>query len=278
MEVNCGVCGASERRPVRRIRGLWIEQCLHCGLLYTNPRYLWDYQFSIIPVAQKLAIYERHYWPKRRASVDRFWGQAEVFRQTSRLLDVGCGFGFFPNEARAHGWDAIGLEVAADEAAWGRNHFNLPIVSSLEDKILGRQSFDIITLWDVIEHIVDVHALLLRCMKLLRPGGLLFLRTPNADGLLIKPRWWSAAYLFSYWQLVYPANPIEHIYHFTPTVLSKTLQEHNFTIRTIETEQDWQERILVGRNLLVGVLRRFLMWIAWKTRLPYEMVVWAEKK
>lgn len=275
--VKCGICGAIESRRLHEIRGLQIVQCTRCNLLYTNPRSMWDYRNSTIPLEKKLAIYERDYWPKRQVSAKRFWGVAETFRQNGRLLDIGCGFGFFLSEAHMCGWSVTGVEVSVEEASWGRDRFNLPIVSSLEDRSLDRQGFDVITLWDVIEHIADVRPLLHRCRELLRPGGGLFLRTPNADGLLIKPDWWSWVYLQFYWQLVYPANPIEHVYHFTPSVLEILLEQNGFKVRSIQTNQDWDERVLVGRNHLVTLARTILMWIAWKNHLPYEIGMWAEK-
>lgn len=275
--VNCGICGASESEPIHQIRGFQIVRCVRCGCIYTNPRHVWDYSRSGITLPGKLSMYQQYYWPKRKASADRFWKGAENFRQTGSLLEVGCGFGFFLNEARLHGWSVTGVEIAQDEAAWGRDHFELSIVSVLDDMQLHEQQFDVVVLWDVIEHIPDVIPVLKRCYKLIRPGGVLVLKTPNADGLRMQPAWWSWVYLQFYWQLIYPANPLEHVYHFTPSLLSKTLQEHNFNVLKIDTEQSWQERIVVGRNLLVKLTRFLLMWIAWRLHLPYEMIVWAEK-
>ena len=277
VQVNCGLCGSEGNHLVRRVRGFRIVQCSRCGCVYTNPRVVWEYTQSSIQLSEKLSVHQQEYWPKRKLSAESFWARAASYRQTGYYLEIGCGFGFLLNEARARGWKAVGMEVAQDEAEWGRQNFNLDIVSSLQHEHLKPGQFDVITLWDVIEHIPDVHGLLQDCCRLLRPGGLLFLKTPNGDGLILQSKWWSRTYLSLYWQLVYPANPLEHIYHFTPPILSKTLQEHNFTIRTIEAEQDWQERILVGRNSLVRWMRYGLMWIAWKANLPYEMSISSEK-
>jgi 2-polyprenyl-3-methyl-5-hydroxy-6-metoxy-1,4-benzoquinol methylase len=170
-----------------------------------------------------------------------------------------------------------GIEIAQDEAAWGQEQFNLNIVPTIEDLTLVGRQFDIITLWDVIEHVPDVHFLLQHCFNLLHPGGVLVLKTPNADGLLIKPAWWSWAYLQLYWLMVYPAIPHQHIYHFTPTVMKYILQDDGFAVRSVETWQNWNERIMVGHNWATTLLRILLMRIAWKTHLPYEMTIWAQK-
>lgn len=277
-EVACGLCGAQDGQLVRRVRGFRIVRCGRCGCLYTNPRGVWSYTSQQATLTERLQTYERDYWPKRRLSAEPFWSRAERFRLTGRLLEIGCGFGFLLNEARRQGWDVLGLELAEDEAAWGREQFGLEIASSLEDNRLKAGQFDIIALWDVIEHIPDVDSLLAACHSLLRPGGLLFLKTPDGRGLTLRPTWWSWTYLPLYWQLVYPANPIEHIYHFTPDVFAAFLQKHGFDVVLLETEQTWEERILVGRNRAVLWIRRGLMRVAWRARLPYEMSVWAKER
>lgn len=277
MTVNCGICGSTNSEFLRQIRGLKIVQCKDCGCIYTNPRRVWNYDDSDIPLQEKLSIYQQHYWPKRKVSANRFWNESEKYRRSGTLLEVGCGFGHFINESRLHGWSVTGVEIAHDEASWGREHFNLNIIHSIDDAQLDGLQFDIITLWDVIEHVPDVLNLVHRCFDLLRPGGVLFIKTPNADGLVLKPTWWSSAYLSLYWQLVYPANPNQHIYHFTPAIMKKLLYEIGFVNSSLETYQDWNERILVGRNPLVTLVRKLLMWISWKTHLPYEMTIWAKK-
>jgi 2-polyprenyl-3-methyl-5-hydroxy-6-metoxy-1,4-benzoquinol methylase len=226
---------------------------------------------------EKLSVYQQHYWPKRKVSANRFLEVSENYRQSGTLLEVGCGFGFFLNEARLHGWSVTGVEIAHDEAAWGREHFNLNIIPTIDDAQFDGRQFDIITLWDVIEHVPDIPSLLHHCFNLLRPGGTLVLKTPNADGLMVKPSWWSWVYLPLYWQLVYPANPDQHIHHFTLVVMKNILQDYGFVVQSVEIQQNWNERILVGRNRVVTLVRTLLMWIAWKTHLPYEMTVRAQK-
>jgi SAM-dependent methyltransferase len=133
-------------------------------------------------------------------------------------------------------------------------------------------------LWDVIEHISHTENLLQKCAQLLRPGGLLFIKTPNADALLLRKSWSSWPLLELYWQLVYPANPKEHIYHFTPDFLITLLNQNNYQIREFDSWQNWDERVVVGRDLITMLVRRVLMFITWKIKLPYEMTILAENK
>ncbi|MCU0726292.1 MAG: class I SAM-dependent methyltransferase [Planctomycetes bacterium] len=116
----------------------------------------------------------------------------EPWRRTGRLLDVGCGSGFFVAEARAAGFEAEGTEVsaAAVEFAWGRG---LPVhLGTLSRAGLPAGTFDVITLFEVVEHLPDPGGLVAEAAALLRPGGLLYLTTPNYGGLtrrLLGPAW-----------------------------------------------------------------------------------------
>lgn len=214
--------------------------------------------------------------PARRRSAAKFWKRLENYRQTNKLLDVGSSYGFFLDEARRQGWQVVGMELALDQAAWAREHLGLPVVEDLESRELEPHSFDVLTLWDVIEHVEDPHSFLKRCHTLIRPGGVVLLKTPNAEGLLQRGPWWLRPYLALYWQLVYPANPMQHLYHFTPQVIERVLQESGFSVTETNVNEDWSERIIEGRNMLVTAVRYPLMWIAWRLNLPFEVVMLAE--
>jgi SAM-dependent methyltransferase len=274
--VNCAFCGGKEHIRLHVIRGLNIVQCPRCSLIYTNPRMVWEYITPADKFEAELDIYQRHYWPARRQSALKFWERLSQYRQTGKLLDVGCAYGFFLDEARRYGWQVVGLEPDLGQAAWARRHLGLPVLADLESQELEPHSFDVLTLWDVIEHIEDPHSFLKRCHTLIRPGGVLLLKTPNAEGLMKRGPWWLRPYLTLYWQLVYPANPLQHLYHFTPQIIDRLLQETGFSVIGTDVREDWGERTIEGKNMLVAAARYPLMWIAWRLNLPYEVVVLAE--
>lgn len=100
------------------------------------------------------------------------------------ILDVGCASGLFLSMAADAGWQVTGVEPSeilyreALERLAGRGTV-LPL--SLEESNLGEQQFDAITLWDVLEHVVDPSETMKRCQSLLKPGGCLFLNVPDLD-------------------------------------------------------------------------------------------------
>ncbi len=116
-----------------------------------------------------------------------------------RLLDVGCAAGFFLAEARAH-YEVQGVELSAWSSAYARERFGLRVVSgTLHDARLPAEHFDLVTLWDVIEHVPDPLPLLAEAARVMKPGARLVLTTGDwgsayaqrhgADWHLMTPPW-----------------------------------------------------------------------------------------
>ncbi|MBE7419282.1 MAG: class I SAM-dependent methyltransferase [Ideonella sp.] len=116
-----------------------------------------------------------------------------------RLLDIGCAAGFFLAEARAF-YDVQGVELSAWSSAYARDRLGLPVFTgTLQQAALPVDHFDVVTLWDVIEHVADPVPLLTEAARVLRPGGRLILTTGDwgsayarargADWHLMEPPW-----------------------------------------------------------------------------------------
>jgi len=107
-----------------------------------------------------------------------------------RLVDVGAGFGYFVRFAREHGWEAEGWEISSAAVDWSRRHVGTEGLHAgrVQDAGIPEKSVDVVTLWDVIEHVEDPVGLLRWTRGVLRPGGLLFLQTPNVDFQLVRAR------------------------------------------------------------------------------------------
>jgi SAM-dependent methyltransferase len=120
--------------------------------------------------------------PKRRRYADRLVRHLHVPREGGRVLDVGCGDGAFLVAMRAGGWSVQGIEP--DPAAAGRAaQAGVPVIAApLEEAELAAESFDAVTLNHVLEHFHDPVQALRICRALLRPGGRLWIATPNLGG------------------------------------------------------------------------------------------------
>jgi len=144
--VNCEFCGEQKSSLIANIRSLKIDRCNHCGLIYTNSRVLWDYSNNSRQIQEELQTYKQYYWPARYQSAIKVWDTLNRYRQNGWLLDVGCGFGLFLNEARQHGWKVIGVERAGNKAAWAHENLGFPVWTSLEHQELSKGRFEVSTL------------------------------------------------------------------------------------------------------------------------------------
>jgi len=101
-----------------------------------------------------------------------------------KLLDVGCGVGFFLVIMRELGWDVLGVEADFKTANIARQEFGLPVIAgSLRDAMLPDESIDVITMGHVIEHISHPEAVLREALRILKPGGRIVILTPNVRSL-----------------------------------------------------------------------------------------------
>lgn len=113
-------------------------------------------------------------------ALDRIEGRLTQQTGQVRLLDVGSGFGFLLDVARRRGWDATGLEPLPASAAYARATFGVPVICDvLRDDTFAPQSFDVITAFQVFEHLPYPAADLGRLHRFLRPDGLILVEVPN---------------------------------------------------------------------------------------------------
>lgn len=130
-----------------------------------------------------------------------------------RLLDVGCHTGLFSRAAQNAGWDAYGIEPSTWAAHLAEKRLPGKITSGfLDTASFEEQSFDVVTSWDVIEHVTDPKAELQRMMALLRPGGWLFLSTMRSNAPIVR-------LLGRHW----PWYMEMHRFYFTPATLTALL-------------------------------------------------------
>jgi SAM-dependent methyltransferase len=112
---------------------------------------------------------------------------------SGRLLDVGCGHGLLLDEARRRGFDVVGLELSRSAARHAREALGLDVREVPLEEFDSWNSFDVVVLADVIEHLDDPVGAVERCARLLRPGGALCVVTPDPSSLTARvagARWW----------------------------------------------------------------------------------------
>jgi 2-polyprenyl-3-methyl-5-hydroxy-6-metoxy-1,4-benzoquinol methylase len=172
-------------------------------------------------------------------NIDRFLARCRQYCAAAgpkpRLLDIGCGNGALLKRARQAGFECQGIEISPPLADQARQQTGCPVHTCfLADANLPEGSFDAVTLYDVIEHLQSPRTDLARACALLRPGGVLFLLTPNENALprkIAKACYRLTAHAVSRpLEVLYYAN---HLSYFTRASLSRLLLDSGFDIMGI---------------------------------------------
>ena len=189
--VPCALCGASETRRLYTKWGWGIERCRRCTLVFANPR---------APEAAILARYSADYfWKEYLPAAGAPGGQVDLAQMDRRhapmldlikthasgggrrLLEVGTGAGLFLKAAARAGWEASGLELSEEGAAFARDRLGLDVRQERAEQMsFAPATFDVAVMFDVIEHLFDPKAVLAATRRALKPDGILVVSTPNS--------------------------------------------------------------------------------------------------
>ncbi len=228
--VACALCGGTRTRSVAVKFGLRIVRCRECGFIFSNPRlrraeaekryespeffseYLAAHRAT--PRSYDLEFLRRHF--------GLYLGLLESHRPPGgRLLDVGCGGGFFLKAAGAAGWTAEGTEISRRLADYARDVVGVKVsLGTLEELRWPPGTFDVVTLFDVLEHVPDPPRTVAEAGRLLKTDGLVLISTPDYDSL-------SRLFLGKAWAVLSPA---EHLSIFTAKTLRSLTERAGLSV------------------------------------------------
>ena len=234
MNNKCPWCGSNKAQI-----NLWLKdefltkkdfhicECLNCGLLYTMPR----------PSKEKIGAYYKSdeyysHQENKKGFVPRLYEAIKKinlkhkFRLASRdlpvgkLLDIGCGVGDFLHVAENKGWQCTGIEPSEEAREIARQRIKGDLLYSEDLEQLPDQSFDLITMWHVLEHVDDLKWQVAQLQRLIKPNGRIVIAVPNYrsyDGRFYNAYW--AAY-----------DVPRHLNHFNRTILTKMFKTSGLSL------------------------------------------------
>lgn len=223
--------------------GEWtILQSSNCGLGFLDPR----------PSQEEFnEFYKRNYFqiqygqglkvgsPEMKRRITQEDHRIKYFRsykKHGRVLDLGCGLGYFLFACRKHGYDVAGVDVSDYAASYVRDELKIPVkIGPIEEIEFKNASFDVVTMWHFLEHTSNPGDYLKKASAWLKSDGLLVVDVPNYAGTDAQKTWgdWVG------WQLPY------HFFHFTPKNLTDILLKHGFkVIRTKDYHSEFMKNNL----------------------------------
>lgn len=218
---QCLICRSRRLRTLPRYERAHLVRCVDCGMTFARR----------VPTDDELARHYQNYghaWydsPITRQRYRELLDGFESRRQTNRLFDCGCGAGYFLEEARSRGWEVYGSEYSSYALELTRAKGLEVVEAPIAYETYPPDYFDVVTAFEVFEHLRAPLGEATIVAHILRPGGLLYCTTPNFNSL-------SRRLLGSRWSLIeYP----EHLSYFTPATLRSWLERVGFEPTIVTT-------------------------------------------
>ena len=238
--IRCNLCGADETETVYEAQHIEdaardlvdtyrasgdellvdrLARCRACGLQYVSPRPMATEILEAYSAGDDHA-YVSQMTARERTFVDAVVQIEKLLPGRGRILDVGTAAGAFLCAARRRGWQVEGCEPNQWLARGGSRRYGFPIrTGELFEQSFPPQSFDVVTLWDVIEHTPDPARVIRTANELIKPGGLLIINYPDIGS-------WLARALGRRW----PFLSSVHLYYFTRETMKRLLERHGFEV------------------------------------------------
>lgn len=207
-----------------------ISQCKDCGLRFTNPRPEPDqigkyYKFTDYVShtdEEATGFINQLYRRVRRITLQQKEGWIkDLLPQKGTLLDIGCGTGDFAGHMQRRGWVVEGVEPDESAANKARARHGLTVWG--EDHLLSTpQTYDVVTLWHVLEHVHALDERIRQFTSIVKRGGYLLIAVPNAEAN-------DASYYREFWAAW---DVPRHLYHFRGKVLRNRIEQAGFACVT----------------------------------------------
>ena len=266
---SCLVCGGSDLKPKSGFEKHHLVKCGSCDFVFCKP----------IPTQEELnEVYEGYGRNDYLSDLtiqayERVLGSLEPYRKTNKLIDVGCGIGYFLEVAKKRGWEVYGTEFTEEAVGICESKGASMKLGILNPDNYEPESFDVLTSFEVIEHINNPREELGNFNKLLRKGGVVYCTTPNFDAVeryMLKADWNV---------LGYP----EHLSYYSPKTLKRVFKESGFSSKKVlatgisttrikkskgksdqatisATSDDEQLRNQIAGNQLLGMAKDIINW------------------
>ena len=231
---NCPICDFKEFTNYLEVKDYFlsnevfkIDRCNKCGFLFTNPRpidkelpgyYQSDEYLS--HSKEYKGIFSRVYNIVRNYSIKKKYRLTNLYKNKGSILDIGCGTGEVLKYFSGKGWSVKGIEPADIARNYAINTHGLSVEKEEHLTTIRPASYDVITLWHVLEHVPNLNNRMQQLHSILKDDGILIIALPNYQS-------WDAENFSSFWAAW---DLPRHLSHFSKNTFSLLSEKHNFKI------------------------------------------------
>lgn len=207
-----------------------LYQCDNCGFIFTNPRP----EIGNLKMYYQSEEYLSHSKNQRNLtsiiysiiknySLQKKYMIISKYHRSGKVLDIGCATGEFLNYFKQKGWTTIGIEPAENPRKYATTKYGLEVYDEPKLENLEKNTFDVITLWHVLEHVPDLSHRMEQINKLLKKDGVIAIALPNYNS-------WDAKHYDKHWAAY---DVPRHLSHFSQNTIRFLLEQ--FQLKIIET-------------------------------------------
>ena len=228
--VTCPVCGSENSELYLKTKDYFLTgeefdlfQCKSCSFIFTYPVPPPDQIFTyydspeyVSHEIKKSSFFDRVYALARKRNIRYKYGVVSRFKSSGKILDVGCGTGELLKYFKDKGWQTSGIEPVEKARSFAINEYSLDVFDEKQLHLFDTQTFDVITLWHVLEHVYDLNGRIEELKRLLKSDGVLIIAVPNINS-------YDASFYGKHWGAL---DVPRHLYHFNQETMSALLEKH----------------------------------------------------
>ena len=239
-DIRCCVCGNSDVKEFElkyQKNHFAVVTCNKCSLHFIPPFYRKKINYTQYKNAEVTnAVRAGNNWAKIQRHKLRF-KFIQKFIKKGKLFDLGAGWGHFMLAGKELGYDVYGVEISEQPYLYCVNDLKLPVDHIDFFEMDESKKFDIITMWDVLEHIDKADEFLAKCNKLTKPGGYLILQVPQIDSYFAKRH-------KDNWKMM----GLDHVNYFGKETITRILANNGYEV--VKIKSSFEIKLFIMYTLL----------------------------
>jgi len=277
----CECCGNPVSNSIyyfKKTNALYYR-CNNCSIVFQNPQPIFEFTEEIYDGEHYHERYiksEYIYLPTSRIYLKEINGELKdkiLNKSEIRLLDVGCGIGYFLHLAKTDGYDVQGADISKWAAKYAKEKYDINVIAgNFLETDFNDNYYDMVTLWQTIEHLPSPDLFLEKIYKIIKPGGYICIATPDSAS-------WIAKIYKKFWNCYMPD---EHIWLFNFKSMQIILEKNKFKPQIIKKIRDREfifEQIEYIKLFWIRVIKNVILKTKiFKPLLPKKLIVKWEKQ